>query len=83
MRHREIIDNEYEINYNDRLISDSIRDLNRNATKEVYCFSKEQADEILKKCRFKCSVKTKDNVFIIRREERYKHRKKREEKKDE
>ena len=64
-----------DVDFNELLISESATDLNRGKAKEVYCFTKEQADEIVNRCRFKCAVYIVDNTYVIRRIEAYKARK--------
>ena len=65
-----------DVDFNELLIGESAADLNRGVIKEVYAFTKEQVDEIVKRCRFKTSVRIEDGVYIIRRLEAYKpHRK--------
>ena len=65
-----------DVDFNELLIGDSVTDLNGNRAKEVYCFTEEQVKEIVRRCRFKCSVYKLDNTYIIRRDETYKSKKK-------
>ena len=64
-----------DVDFNELLISDSATDLNRGKAKEVYCFTEEQANEIVKRCRFECNVYKVDDTYIIRRIEVYTPRK--------
>lgn len=64
------------VDFNELLIGDSVTDLNGGRAKEVYCFTKEQVEEIVKRVRFKCEVSFVDGTYIIKRIEahRAKHR---------
>lgn len=53
--------------YNDKLVSDSAYSLNCTAEKMVFCFTKEQADAILKRCRVKCRIIEIENQYAVQK----------------
>ena len=57
--------------FNEKLISDSVCEINRNTTKDVWCFTLEQAQEIRRRCRFKTIMRESNGIFYIRRTEKY------------
>lgn len=55
-----------ELNCNDKLIRDEVKHLNnKNKRLPAYCFSKEQAEEIVKRCKYRCKVETDGEIYII------------------
>ena len=53
--------------YNDKLINDGAYALNCTAEKMVFCFTKEQADAILKRCRVKCRIIEIENQYAVQK----------------
>ena len=57
-----------ELNDNDRLIRDEVKLLNNKNNKlPAYAFTKQQCDEIIKRCNFKTKVHNEDGVYVIER----------------
>ena len=53
--------------YNSKLISDGVYAINCTAEKMVFCFTKEQADAILNRCRVKCKIIEIENQYAVQK----------------
>ena len=59
--------NGYEVDFEEKLIADSIKDLKSKFVDCVYCFSEHQAKEIVKRAKVKCKVKMiEKNLYQIK-----------------
>lgn len=55
-----------EQNCCDKLVRDEVTVLNRKDSKlPAYAFTKEQAEEIVKRCKFKVKIETDGEVYVI------------------
>lgn len=55
-----------ELNCNDKLIRDEVKVLNKkNSSLSAYCFSEEQAKEIMRRCKYRCKVETDGEIYVI------------------
>lgn len=65
---KEVYNAEYDCRNFDRLVSDSVIQLNDTTDrKEVYCFTKEQLETILRLCKYKVEYKWKDGYCCIKK----------------
>lgn len=55
-----------ELNCNDKLIRDEVKILNKKTSSlSAYCFSEEQAKEIVRRCKYRCNVETDGKIYVI------------------
>ena len=55
------------IKYNDKFVADSVKELNQHEFAIIYCYNKEQIEQIIKHCKYRCKTEIKDNLYIIKR----------------
>ena len=55
-----------EQNCCDKLVRDEVTILNRKNSKlPAYAFTKEQAEEIIKRCKYRCKIETDGDIYVI------------------
>jgi hypothetical protein len=54
------------LDFNEKLIGESSYHLNSLIVNSVYCFTEEQAKEIVKRCRYKCEIEKGNGIIVVK-----------------
>lgn len=54
------------LDLNEKLIGESSYHLNSLIFTSVYCFTEEQAKEIVNRCRYKCEIEKGDGFMVVK-----------------